>query len=175
MMVVMTNNATLADVLAAIPAALDVRAAEVTGNVLARQIRADLATAVKMGLFPKGTKFSVKQNAGRYYSSSVGSLTVSIAAFPGAVHSERYVTETLDGTSDRCFASRERYSESFRAALDNAERIANRHNFNNSRIEEDYFHVGYFLSVHGGKAEAAACDGLREEAKLHAEWRSQAA
>lgn len=142
----------------------------VDGNMLAKQIRTDIAAAVKAGVFPKGTKVSVRQNAGRYWTPC-GSLTVSISAWPGAVYSDAYAASVMDGR--RGFvASSQRYTQAFADALDLIEKIADRHNFDKSDIQRDHFDVGYYLNVHGGKAETAAIDGLEEEAALVARRRT---
>lgn len=175
-----TNTVALHDVLATLEPALDVQSPKsltgVTSNMLAVQIREDLKAATKAGLFPKGTRFSVRQNAGMYYSARCGSITVSIAAFAAAVYSDDHIACQLDGHRGTCKVHRTegsaRYSEAFRAALDNAQRIADRHNYNRSDLMSDYFDVGYYLNVHGGKAESAASEALREEAAAHAAYRA---
>ncbi len=178
-----TTRPTLSEVLEALGSTFPIeqsggRAAAVT--ILGDQIRKDLATATKLGLFPKGTKFSVRKNAGRYYSSRAGSWTVSIAAWPGAVYCDAYIECRLDGHSTIPYESApyprrpsQRYSEAFAAALDNAQKIADRHNYNRSDLMTDHFDVGYYLNVHGGKAEAAASAALKEEADAAVAYRSK--
>lgn len=169
-----TNAASLrtAQFLLDLPAAFDLSAGHsVTGNQLAKQIRADLAAAVRAGLLPKGIKIAVRQNAGRYWSARCGSLTVSISTWTGAVYNDAYIEQFLDGDKVYMPAGK-RYAPAFAAALDLIEKVANRHNYSNSRIEEDYFDVGYYLSVNGGAAERDAFAGLRAEADLVVAFRA---
>ena len=148
-----TEVAEVADVFAALPPALDLKH---YGPIsLITQIREDLKLAVKLGLFPKGTRFSVRKNIDAGSSRTMGSITVSIATWRGAVYSDAYLEARLDGNY-KGMSSQQRYSPAFLAALDFAERIANRHNHNVS-------YVGYYLNVHGGTAEAVANEALKEE------------
>jgi hypothetical protein len=147
---------TAAEFLASLPAPLARRGADYANDVtLAKRIRAELAQAVKAGVIKAGTEFSVRIN---HHSS----LTVEIVNWADAVWHPAFELllqlEMVGQGSTRDFCRRNerpygvrnwdaQYSDALNEALHVAELIADRHNFNESRIEEDYFHVGYYLTV----------------------------
>jgi hypothetical protein len=73
-----------------------------------------------------------------------------VRAAPPARGGRPGLDEDFDRRHERPIGARNwdaQYSDALNDALHTAELIADRHNFNESRIEEDYFHVGYYLTV----------------------------
>lgn len=140
--------------LASLPAALDLESGTyIPRTEVVKQIRADLAAAAKAGMFPAGTKFSVRAG-----------IRVEIVAWEGAVFSDAWTEHLLEGrTSSWDRPTIERMAPALRDAVKLAETIADRHNFDHSRIEVDYFHVGYYLTVDARAVEAAAERGIEAE------------
>lgn len=145
------------------------------------QIRRDIKSAVTCGALPPGIAVSVTR---RDYNV----VTVSITAWHGQPLAPAYVEYLMD-----CYAAEREATangapkpehSSFRAvttvttrhgdrdsflsdrvnaALWLLERIANRHNFDKSDIQTDYFHVGYYLHVDARTLHGAAEQWLRLE------------
>lgn len=160
---------TVAAFLASLPDPLSRRGKEwASSKEIVGRIRKELAAATVAGVFPEGAEFSVRQNRGGHTLS----ITVEIVRWHGPVFCEDYIAACLQayatGQEPRWDAplgrSRGRYSEAFAAGLEAAKRIADRHNYDNSRIEVDYFEVGYYLSVTADRVESDADTGLRCEA-----------
>lgn len=150
----------------------DGRANDVT---LAKQMRTDMKAAIAAGVLPVGTEISVRIN---HYAS----LTVEIVAFEGAILAEAYAAHLLAPTvvpwdvneAGACRARNGRraydirrdnvcLSDALNDALALVERIAERHNYNNSDLSTDYFDVGYYLTVTAGTVESAAAQGIKLE------------
>lgn len=135
--------------------------------IIARRVRTDLALAVEHGVFPAGTRFSVRM-------PSHGSLTVGIVEWRGAVFTREYTEYIMDPTvADPTVAygtpgcprleANSRLDPELRASLRNVESIANRHNFNHSDTRSDYFNYGYSLTVQADVVEAISHASLRTE------------
>ena len=143
---------TAAQFLVALPAPLSRRGKDsVSTSVIAKQIKADCAAAVDAGVLPDGTKVSA--------STDHNSIRVDITAWHGAVFSEDYEAHLLDPkvypwnpehnyrAHDRARNDDPRLSRPLNDALEFIERLANRHNYDNSDRVTDYFDVGYYLTV----------------------------
>jgi hypothetical protein len=159
----MTKMQTATEFLASLPAPLSRRGANRADDVtLAKTIRAECALAVTAGALPAGTKVSVRIN---HYKS----LTVEIVAWVGAVHSPEYVERIMEGAEAGFRSDRFRHNfdakltEELNAAVRLVEQIADRHNYNESRIEVDYLDVGYYLTVTARAVVAASYQGIKEE------------
>lgn len=160
-------NAT--DFLATLPAPLVLRGAGayVSDATLAKRIRNEIALAVKAGALPKGIKVSARCNPGGHHRS----LTVEVIAWEGAVFCDSYVEHLLSGSKDMWDGppvygrrrSDARLAPALQEALALIEQIADRHNYDNSRIEVDYFDVGYYLTVKASKVESTARSGIESE------------
>jgi hypothetical protein len=145
----METNEKLTEFLATLPPALTRHGAARANDVtLAKAIRADLAAAVTAGIFPAGTTFSVRIN---HHSS----LTVEIMTWPGPVYTPEYEAHLADPTKPNPADGGWRRNESdgytapdlYRAKRD-ADRIADRHNYDESDPMTDHFNVGYYLTVY---------------------------
>jgi hypothetical protein len=169
----MTNTMTAAEFLASLPAPLSRRGADYASDVvLAKRIRAELAQAVKVGAIAAHTEFSVRIN---HHSS----LTVEIVRWgSAAVFHPRFEsllmaeacgsgsTSDFDRRSERPYGAlswHAELSDELNTAVHTAELIADRHNFNESRIEVDYFHVGYYLTVNANHVRKVAQHGIALE------------
>ncbi len=147
----------LAAFLASLPPALALRETASFADVAPR-VRADLALAIKNGVIPT-LKVSVR-------SPHHGSLKVEITEWSGAVFSDRYTEALMDhanGTAPDRGLRRSHLAPALLDALDRIERIAQRHNYDNSRIEVDHFDVGYYLTVTASAVEALAAQAIRAE------------
>lgn len=161
-----TTAPSATEFMAALPAALALRGRDSSSTSDVRfAIRRDLKTAQAAGLLPKGAGFSVRGD----YSS----ITVEIVAWTGvgpvlsAAYAEAVLADALgDPVRLREFpeARSARVSDSLISALSLIERIANRHNYDNSRSEEDYFDVGYYLHVEAERLISLAVYGTRDAA-----------
>lgn len=157
--------------LATLPAPLvlrgEGRTEYVTSTALAKRIRTELGLAVKAGALPRGTKLSVRVRPGGYHRS----LTVEITGWEGAVFSDEFTACLLAGDEsnwDPGYRSGRRHRDARLApalcdALEMIEAIADRHNFDESQIEVDYFHVGYYLTVCASSVESVAKHGIELE------------
>jgi len=167
---------TLGQYLDSLPPPLVLRGRDsVTVKKVAEVVRKELAGAVDAGALPEGTKFSVR--------SDHNSMRVEITHWMGEVFSKRYLKHLMDpkGTPwDRDvqielrdrehmgsdYASR-RFDVSLSSALNKAlvavDKIADRHNYNNSDTQRDHFDVGYYLSVDAQPLEDAAKQGVMAE------------
>lgn len=124
-------------------------------------IRAELDRSVRLGALPIGTKVRVRK-LGPY------SLHVEIVSWAGPVFTDAYTAHLLDpkGTPPPYGHPHEFLSHDLRFALELCERIANRHNFDESRVEYDHHSTGYYLNVNAGRVEAIAMQGIRIESDL---------
>lgn len=152
----------LAEFLATLPPSMDCHGGY-DDTKLTALIRSDLALAVKRGVLPAGTKVSVRKV---YYTS----IHVDIVAWSGAVFTDAYVSHHMDpATRDKDFADGRptlrdsRLVGALQNALDTIRKIANRHNYDNSRSEVDYFDYGYSLSVTANTVISTATAGLTLE------------
>lgn len=165
-----------AEFVASLPPALTRHGAETpTGYVqgsspgeIVIRIRQEIALAVALGVLPAGTKVSVRQP---HYKS----IIVSVTAWSGAVLCDAYVETLMDETVAWRPERRERdefgmvsgddrYTAALNSALSLIEKIADRHNYNNSDYMTDYFDVGYYLSVDARPVAGLAERAIREEA-----------
>lgn len=156
----MTTTETFTKFMSELPAPLTRRGPEmVTDAVLAKRVRQELAAATKAGVFPTDIEFSVRVEA----RSTSGSLRVDIVRWSGAVLSAAYERHVMDSVRDSScrWNSGERHSDALALALQHAERIADRHNFDESRSEVDHFHVGYYLNVDADVVVSASVRGIR--------------
>jgi hypothetical protein len=165
---------TKAQFLSSLPPAIDLTGGK-SGKLddLPKRIREECKLAINAGLLPKGTEISVRKNHHASYH-------VQITAWPGQVFNDKYLEHYLDvSTRDKDFTEGddERYSHSGRArsrfdnrltkelneALVLIDALAERHNYDRSQIETDYFDVGYYMTVDANPVIAAATTGLSLE------------
>ena len=141
-------------------------------TLLTKLIRSEIALAVERDVLPAGTKVSVRKD---HYRSFI----VDIVEWSGAVFTSAYTdhlmdpatrekafegpTEWLTDDDERISRTHETLAKPLRHALVTVEQIANRHNYNNSRIEHDHFDVGYYLSVSASTVEGTARQGIQTE------------
>lgn len=140
---------------------------------LTKLIRDEIALAIKTGLLPTGTKVSVRKNHYR-------SITVDIVEWTGAVFCDAYTAHLLDekGTpwdpghwdyrdalveTNGWTYGRKEYVRALNEAWFAIERIADRHNYNNSDLQTDYFDVGYYLNVSPNTVHGNARTGIATE------------
>jgi len=133
------------------------RASDVT---LAKRIRSELQLAVTRGVFPEGTKFSVRIE---HHSS----LAVEIVEWHGgALYNDDYTTHLMDPSAPEP-QYRGRANSHFSLAMSEtlraAEAIADRHNYDKSDLQTDYFNVGYYLTVECRALEAATRASIAAE------------
>lgn len=148
-------------------------------DVLPR-IRAEFKLAQKHGVFPASCKFSIRKDGHN-------SFNIDLSAWgEGHVFSDEYTTllihkhtkteakcEYRDNDFDQGYAYKGHYvsrpgklprlNPLLVETLVAMQRIANRHNFDKSDIQTDYFHVGYYLECDLRTIEAAAERGIRLE------------
>jgi hypothetical protein len=161
---------TPAQFIAALPPALSLRGpGSVRRAEIYKTIRAQLAAAIAAGALPGVTKISV--------TSDHNSLHVDVSAWTGQVFTNAYLEHLMDpkGTPwER--EQQEKYRgdyehrtwdprlvEPLNRALQTIEKIANRHNYNNSDLMTDYFDVGYYLHVGARPVIDAAEHGIKTE------------
>ena len=157
---------TSAEFLASLPAALVMRTS-VDGRYIGPAdvvpvIRTELKAAIAAGVLSAGCKTSVRRD-------SYKSIQVEIIAWSGAVFCDEHECdlrhEAATGVSSaRSWRNREQLHADLAAALLLIERIADRHNYNNSDIMTDYFDVGYYLNVSASAVEMLARRGIELEA-----------
>lgn len=150
--------------------ALARRGSEYANDVtLTKTMRTELAAAVKAGVFPKGTKFSVRIN-------HHASITVQINTWEGKVFCDDYAAHVLDpkgtewnpesyrhmATARRAYFQAE-LTEELNAAVAAMCTIVDRHNYDNSDSMTDYFDVGYYLTCDARPVQSAAMQGLKLE------------
>lgn len=159
---------TLDEFMASLPPAYNLRAGYVDRAVIAKTIRADCARALACGVLPSGTQVSVRKASGRGSSS----ITAEIVRWEGAVFSKAYEESLMGGDEwepekhRRWDTTRGSYvdgrlSDALHSALWTLERIADRHNYDNSDLMTDYHDVGYYLTVEASTVESAARLGIR--------------
>lgn len=159
----------LAAFLTALPESMDCHGGY-DDTKLTKIMRDECALAVTTGLLPPGTKVSVRKNHYR-------SFTVEIVAWSGALFVDAYAAHLLDpkGTAwDSESIERPRdargwkygraeYVPALNDAMRIVERIVERHNYNNSDYQTDYFDVGYYMTVSANRVHASASAGLALE------------
>jgi hypothetical protein len=129
---------------------------------LAKRMRAELAQAVKAGLFPVDTRHSVRIN-------HHASLTVEIISWSGPVFTHEAIEEIMDPTvkhaaapyRGRCYD--DRLVDALNEAVRTTETIVARHNYDNSDSMTDHFDVGYYLTVSASAVIRTAEIGIRLE------------
>ncbi len=132
---------------------------------ITKRIREEVALAIKREIVPTGTKVSIRTDH--------NSIHVQIVAWMGAVFSSAYEEGIMDSAigwpvekqrrwhdERQCYVDA-RHVDSLADALWALERIANRHNYNNSDYMTDYHDVGYYLSVDAHPLESGAERGVR--------------
>lgn len=124
------------------------------------RIREELAKAERFGALPAGTKCSVRVGKGSY---SGGSVSVEITGWTGAVFSDAHLEHLLDPKGTRAPHHSERLAPALNDALARVDKIADRHNFDDSRSMEDYYRYGYNLGVSASTLEAHAARGIKLE------------
>lgn len=178
----MNTTFTADEFLAALPAAIALNARDATPAQVVDAIRRDLKLAVKTGLVPSHAKFSVTR---RDYKS----ISVELVAFNGgvlvdgyiAVCIEAFVADKASPSSDAAdpFMSRlgrtsrrqsqdGRLTDALNEMMWLVERIADRHNYDNSQIETDYFDIGY--SARLGSSRDRTRDARYPYSKRSGSW-----
>lgn len=135
------------------------------------QIRKDLKLATVSGVLPAGVKLSIRRN-------DHNSIYVEIVTWPGQILTTEYElyyrdqivtpdsSKSWDRYRDRPFGTRcwnDRCVDALNDAMRFIERVSNRHNFDKSDIQTDYFHVGYYLHVEAHSLVSQAEAGIRLE------------
>jgi hypothetical protein len=165
------DSPTLDAYMASLPPALDLEKTYVDTATITKRIRAELAAAVTAGVFPAGTRFAVRKDHHK-------SIDVDIVAWDGAVLCDAYIDHVMDATTrDKIFESEatrvlgrhgwrygdKRCTVALNQAMVDADRLANRHNYNNSDSMTDYFDVGYYLDVDANTVIGLAEQAIRAE------------
>lgn len=157
-------------------------------TALGKRIRAELKLAVERGVFPPGTAFSVRKDDYKSFTVDitewVGAVftdhytawrmdqEIDTAKNAHGYLQNRYeaparcddLADGSDGYGYRRSRYDDRCTDTLNLAIRAMERICDRHNYNRSRIEEDYFDVGYYLHVGAGTVISAAEQGIAMEA-----------
>lgn len=183
----MGHQTTLTDFLGSLPAPIDCHGA-ISDTVLAKQMRDELALAVTAGVFPAGTRFSVR----KWHHAS---FYVEIVEWVGAVFTPHYTEWRMDREADPSAKNRHGYiTEQYKApdqaensslvwrdggwlsrydvrctdalndAVKTADVITDRHNYDNSDSQTDHFDYGYSLSVGARMVIDASEQGIAMEA-----------
>lgn len=164
--------------LAELPPALDLYGVRTDGNrrydgpkEATDQIRKDLKLATVKGILPAGLKLSIRR-------TDYKSIHIEIMTWPGQILTSEYEqyfrdqivcpdpAKTWDRHRDRPYNVRcwnDRCVDAINDAMWFIERLANRHNFDKSDIQTDYFHVGYYLHVEAHSIVSQAEAGIRLE------------
>ena len=160
------GSMTLAQFMSSLPPDLNMRGANSASRAdVTKQIRANLAAALKAGVIPEGTKLSVTQDTSK-------GINVDITAWRGQVLSDAYLEHVMDpsvkwdppyrgGRDDD--EKDARLSRDINRTIAAITRIGNRHNFDESDSQSDYFHTGYSLRVGADGAVDAAETGAKLE------------
>lgn len=172
------NTTEPSEFLASLPAAVDLNHRDGTPAMAVDAIRRDLKLAVKAGLIPSAAKFSVTR---RDYKS----ISVHLTAWSGAVLVDGFVAVCIEsyvagldhvspeasepfrtrlGRFTRRQSQDGRLTDEINAVMWLVERIADRHNYDNSDYMSDYVNVGYYLHVDADPVMALAQRGIRQEA-----------
>lgn len=129
---------------------------------VAKRVREECAEAIKVGVLPPGTKVSV--------TSEHKTLDVKISAWEGQVFAEDWAAHLMDpkGTpfheEGRFDTQRSRrLTGSLNRAVDLLEKLGERHNYDRSDSQSDYFDYGYLLTVNARPVERAAEAGIKAE------------
>jgi len=170
--------------LSTLPPALTRRGADsATVKQVAEAIRRDLKLAAAAGLLPAGAKFSVKL---RHHTA----IDVDLVAWTGRVLRPSYEEALMQHLAAQVEAGRARdlnipaaqwdadelrrqlwqvdrrhveprLSDEVNDAVNLAEAIADRHNYDDSDAMTDYFNVGYYLDVDARELLASAERGIQ--------------
>ncbi len=141
------------------------------------RIKEELKLAQKAGLVPKFCKFSVRK-------PDYNSIHVDLVQWEGQVFSNEYTEYLMAGFrkvampyTEIDFDPRRGHLQKFVPALTEVHEVmgalANRHNFDESDMMTDYFHVGYYLHCEVRDIETVAERAIRLESdpvfqELHA-------
>lgn len=168
--------------LSTLPAALDTEHGYVAAKVVAAAVRRDLDLAITAGVIPAGARFHVR--------SERKSINVDLIAWVGsplrAIYEEALMQHLATQVElghkrdlnisaklwdrDALHAQLRSYdrrhldvrlSDAVNDAANLAEVIANRHNYDKSDTQTDYFDVGYYLSCDAHDLAADAERGIR--------------
>jgi hypothetical protein len=170
----MTNTTmTATEFLASLPAPLNLRGVDrVTVADVRKTLRGEIKLAIAAGVIPAGAEFSVR---GDY-----NHITVEVTAWRTMPLTNDYINAVMDDAcgrpaqldeirNDRNWYGRGRRTDVVGAigelneTLALLETMVQRHNFDESRIEVDYFNVGYYHDVTASGLLARAERGIREE------------
>lgn len=161
--------------LAALPAAIELNHRDATPVQVVDAIRRDLKLAVKVGLIPAHAKFSVRREDYKsiyidlsawhgqvltddYFGACVNHIVVGSSkngAMPGA--------ELRDGRRTRRQSQDGRVVDAINDVMYLVERLADRHNYDNSDTMTDYYDVGYYLHVSARSVIVLSERGVRQE------------
>jgi hypothetical protein len=162
----------LNEFMAALPPALDrLNGADMKSVVKA--IRLQTAQAIKAGVLPPDTKLSVRCTDYKH-------VYVEITEWKGALFTDAYLAHLLDpkGTpwdpghwdhretlveTPGMTYGHKYFTRAVNEALYDLRRIANRHNYDRSDIQTDYFDVGYYLDTTANPAYAAQREAIELE------------
>lgn len=158
-----------AEFLASLPTALDLRGANrVTVADVRKTLRGEVKLAIAAGLIPAGVEFSIRGDCNH--------ITAEVTVWPGLPLRSDYVHAVMEDVLGRPAAlanypsrNRSGRNSDYRAidelndALALLAMLVDRHNFDESRSEVDYFHVGYYHDVTAAGLLARAERGIREE------------
>lgn len=163
-----------AEFLASIPAALDLYGAgSATPADAMDAIRRDLKLAVAAGVIPAHAKFSCRRK-------DYKSLYVDLVAWHGQVLSDEFLAHQMaehtkaagaPAVEFEAFGYRmygvptvdRRLTAEINRVMALVEVLTERHNFNKSDIQSDYFHVGYYTNISSEDVLTAAMIGVRME------------
>lgn len=140
-------------------------------SVIAKTIKDEVAQAVSAGALPHGTKVGA--------STDHNSINVKVTAWEGAVFSDKFTEYLMDPKGTKWDRDEQesyrrsgnfeesrfdpRLTSSLNRALQTIEKLADRHNYNNSDTQSDYWDVGYFLHVDARPVEDLAETAIKLE------------
>lgn len=146
---------------------------------VAKRIRSEIAGAVNAGALPDATTVGVTKDN--------NSIHVRVTGWRGAVFNSKYQEHLMDpsvkwdepygstGGSRHGYRDDPRLTKELNDALALIQRIAQRHNYDRSDSQSDYFNVGYYLTVTADSVLRSAEGGIKTETnKEHAELLAKA-
>ena len=143
---------------------------------VAKRIREEIALAVNAGVLPDGTKVSIRTDH--------NSMWIGVSAWRGAVFTDKFVEHLMDpngspwdrekqeyhrggGDGSEGYDERRRWDARLSGDLNKAlafiEKLAHRHNYDNSDSQSDHFDVGYYLHVDARPVEDVAKNSIELE------------